>query len=235
MKFSLSAFVLTLALIAMLAFERVTGGGARAGEGTVPPSLSAEKAVGLPASAELFALVPRQREFAARRLNAKILVLPVRVNGHFDVEHATRITRLLNRARIGRACAIGQRPTIAIVDDQPGDVAALWSIARAVRESVRGHVDGADYVLFADYAFVRGTEERAYLRMVLCDARGEWVIVDRQDSRDAAERDRGARSAADCDAWVVQRLARYLVPPAADEGNAPGTCRVATARVLFHP
>ena len=83
-------------------------------------------------------------------------------------------------------------------------------MAREFRDYARKNPPEADYVLYADYVFNPQNWEQGYVHFVVCDRKGEWVIVDMQNSHQPDYEGIKPTSRADCDKLLVKRLAELL-------------------------
>ncbi len=54
-------------------------------------------------------------------------------------------------------------------------------MAREFRDYVHKNPPETDYVLYADYVFNPQTWEQGFVHFIVCDRKGEWVIVDMQN------------------------------------------------------
>ena len=86
----------------------------------------------------------------------------------------------------------------------------LWDLAREFRDYVRAHPPAADYALYADYVFNPQNAEQGFVHFVVCDRKGEWVIVDMQNSHQPDYQSIGIISRERCDQLLVKRLEGYL-------------------------
>ena len=114
---------------------------------------------------------------------------------------------------IKRACARLFKPTSRFSSKLPADpneLKTLWNLAREFRNFVRTHPPAADYALYADYVFNPQNAEQGLVHFVVCDRKGEWVIVDMQNSHHPDYQSIGIISRDRCDQLLVKRLAGYL-------------------------
>ena len=85
-----------------------------------------------------------------------------------------------------------------------------WKTFRELVDFARKNPPNADYVLYADYVFTPQNWEQGFLHFVVCDRKGEWVIVDMQNSHHPDYQSIGIISRDRCDQLLVKRLAGYL-------------------------
>ncbi len=86
----------------------------------------------------------------------------------------------------------------------------LWSLAREFRDYIRAHPPETEYALYAEYAFNPQHANQGFVHFIVCDRKGEWVIVDFQNSHHPDYQSIGITSRASCDKLLVKRLQRYL-------------------------
>jgi predicted nicotinamide N-methyase len=142
---------------------------------------------------------------------ATLLVYPARVDGNqTSVPSATNIAVLLNQAGICKAIAADQPVLLKASLADPNELKALWNLAREFRDQVRAHPPAADYALYADYVFNPQNAEQGFVHFVVCDRKGEWVIVDVQNSHQPDYQSVGIISRDRCDQLLVKRLEGYL-------------------------
>jgi hypothetical protein len=166
---------------------------------------------GLPPENERAALPDRRQAMKKSLPGATLLVYPARVGGNqTSVPSATNIVRLLNQAGLCQAVAADQPVLLKASLADPNELKALWGLASEFRDYVRAHPPAADYALYADYAFNPQNAEQGFVHFVVCDRRGEWVIVDLQNSHQADYQSIGIISRERCDQLLVKRLEGYL-------------------------
>jgi hypothetical protein len=143
--------------------------------------------------------------------NATLLVYPARIGGsEANVPSATNIVRLLNQAGLCQAIQAGQPVLLKTSLADPNELKALWNLAREFRNFVRTNPPATDYTLYADYVFNPKNTEQGFVHFVVCDRKGEWVIVDMQNSHHPDYQSLGIISCDRCDQLLVKRLAGYL-------------------------
>lgn len=170
---------------------------------------------GLGAPDERSALPARQNEFRTTHLKAVIAVFPVRIGPTLDTECAVNLARSLPRAGVCHAGGV-VRPVAFVAARSEADEKALWELAREFRDYVRKNPTGADYALYAEYALSPAGPECRAVHLVLCDARGEWVVVDRLNFLAPDLRDLRPANKTDADALVVRRLQSLLADASAN-------------------
>jgi hypothetical protein len=180
-------------------------------------------------------LSARLDEFRTAHRRSVLAVFPVRIGSSLDTECAVHLARTLPRAAICQSGGI-VRPVAFLASRPAANEKTLWELAREVRDYVRKHPTGADYTLYAEYVLSADQSEYQALYLVLCDARGEWVIVDRQDFRPPDERDLRPNSKDEANALVVRRLQAYLADAPYDSSRlAPAPAPQPVARAASQP
>ncbi|MGA3284470.1 MAG: hypothetical protein ABSD57_08435, partial [Verrucomicrobiota bacterium] len=166
---------------------------------------------GLPPENERAALPERQKAMKQALPGATLLVYPARIGGDkVSVPSATNVVRLLNQAGLCKAVPAEQTVLLKTSLADPNELKALWNLAREFRDFVRTNPPAADYALYADYVFNPQNSEQGFVHFVVCDHKGEWVIVDMQNSHHPDYQSIGVISRARCDKLLVQRLQGYL-------------------------
>jgi hypothetical protein len=166
---------------------------------------------GLPPENERAALPERQKAMKRALPGATLLVYPARIGGkEVSVPSATNVVRLLNQAGLCQAVQAEQPVLLKTSLADPNELKALWNLAREFRSFVRTNPPAADYALYADYDFNPQNSEQGLVHFVVCDRKGEWVIVDMQNSHHPDYQSIGIISRDRCDQLLVKRLAGCL-------------------------
>ena len=118
--------------------------------------------------------------------------------------------RLIRQAGLCDATEAGQTIVLKASLADPNELKALWGLAREFRVFLRSHPPEADYAIYADYAFNPQKPEQGFVHFVVCDRKGEWVIVDMQNSHHRDYQSIGITSRERCDKLLVKRLEGYL-------------------------
>src|SRR5208283_5456856 len=138
---------------------------------------------GLPPENERAALPERQKAMKQALPGTTLLVYPARVGGNaVDKDSAADLAKLINDAGLCKAAAAKQSVLLKASLADPNEMKALWNLAREFRDFVRTNPPAADYALYADYVFNSQNAEQGFVHFVVCDRKGEWVIVDMQNS-----------------------------------------------------
>jgi hypothetical protein len=166
---------------------------------------------GLPSENERAALPERQQAMKQALTGATLLVYPARIGGNkVSVASASNVVQLLNQAGLCKAIPAEQTILLKASQADPNELKALWDLAREFRDYVRAHPPAADYALYADYVFNPQNAEQGFVHFVVCDRKGEWVIVDLQNSHQPDYQSIGIISRERCDQLLVKRLEGYL-------------------------
>jgi hypothetical protein len=166
---------------------------------------------GLPPQDERSPLAERQKSMKQAMPKAGLLVLPARIGGkETDASSAADVAKLINREKLCQASPARQAVLLKPPQADPNEQKALWDLARDFRDHARKNPLEADYVLYADYVFNPQNWEQGYVHFVVCDRKGEWVIVDMQNSHHPDYQSIKPVSPTDCDKLLVKRLERYL-------------------------
>jgi len=163
---------------------------------------------GLPTNNERMALQKALLDARAKFAESKVAVYPVLIDGQADRKQAAHLAEVLTQGRLGKAEVAAAQPGIKI-QAVPNEQQRLWQMARAFREYLRQTPAGADYAVLADYAFA--PDGNAFtLHFVVCDGKGEWVVVDFQNSHQPDFQSMALKSGDDCDRLVAKRLDGFL-------------------------
>lgn len=170
-----------------------------------------EERSGIPTESERNAVIARAEAMRKAGPARTLLVLTPRVMGKAtQVDSAAALASQINEAKLCVATAALEVTEFHASQRDPNELKALWEFAREVREHVRQHPPETDYVLAADFVFTPMNWERGFVHFVVCDAHGEWVLVDLQNSHHKAYQSIRPVSQDDCDRLLVKRLAGEL-------------------------
>jgi hypothetical protein len=166
---------------------------------------------GLPPENERAALPERQQAMKQALPGATLLIYPARIGGNkTNIPSATNVVRLLNGAGLCKAVQADQTILLKASQADPNELKSLWDLAREFRDYVRANPPAADYALYADYVFNPQNAEQGLVHFVVCDRKGEWVIVDMQNSHQPDYQSIKPTSREGCDKLLVKRLEGYL-------------------------
>ena len=121
---------------------------------------------------------------------------------------AEHLAALLNEGKICTARVADKDPNFDIQGNS-NQMKVLWDMARAFRDYMKKN--RADtYVLYADY-LLSPRDGRAHgVHFAICDPRGDWVIVDLQNSHHDDFNSIDPKSVKDCNRLIARRLDSYL-------------------------
>ncbi len=166
-----------------------------------------EKRAGLPTDGERAEMQKALTTARGVLSKSTLAVFPVAMSGRPNAKQAAHLAKILTREKLARAKATPVQPAIEI-QDVPNEQQRLWQMARSIREWVRRNPSGAAYAILADYLFA--PDGRAWtVHFVICDRKGEWVIVDFQNGH-SPDFDPEMKSGDDCDRLVAKRLGQFL-------------------------
>jgi hypothetical protein len=166
---------------------------------------------GMPPEKERTPLPERQNEMKKAMPKATLVVFPARIGG--DTANATSaadLAKMITDAGLCKAVAAKQSVLLKATHADPNEMKALWDMAREFRDYAKKNPADADYVLYADYVFNPKNWEQGIVHFVVCDRKGEWVIVDMQNSHHPDYQSIKPTSEQDCDKLLVKRLTGYL-------------------------
>jgi hypothetical protein len=166
---------------------------------------------GTPPEEERTPLPERQKAMKELGQKATLVVFPARIGGNTeDAASASDLARMINDA--GLCKAEPAKPSLLLKASQadPNEMKKLWDLAREFRDYAKNNPPDADYVLYADYLFTPQNWEQGMVHLVVCDRKGEWVIVDMQNSHHPDYQSIKPTSKEGCNKLLVKRLEGYL-------------------------
>jgi hypothetical protein len=173
-------------------------------------ALMAERS-GLPSEQERAALSERQQVLKQALPGATLMVYPPRVGGStVSAASATDLARMLDQAGWIKAVPAGQPVLLKASQADPNELKGMWSLAREFRDYIRANPPTADYALYADYAFNPQNADQGFVHFVVCDRRGEWVVVELRNSHQADYQSIGVISRERCDQLLFKCLEERL-------------------------
>jgi hypothetical protein len=204
---------LTLAVLLIERLKPQFGLDAATAKAAKPGKMAAiaDERSGLPPADERSALPDLQQAMRKAMPGATLLVYPPRIDGATtSVSSGSNVVRSLNQAGSCKA-VLAQEPVLlkASLAD-PNELKALWGIATEFRDYVRAHPPAADYALYADYFFNSQHADQGFVHWVVCDRKGDWVVVDMQNSHNRDYQNIGIISRDRCDQLLLRRLEGYL-------------------------
>ena len=167
---------------------------------------------GLPPRSEREAMQARLNGLKKTFKTSTVAVFPVRVSGNSDAKAAAGLAELLAKEELARAEAVSIDPKLQIRGNS-NELRILWDTARAFQDFLRKNPPAADYALLADYGIGRWPDGKTGVggvHFVLCDRKGEWVLVSLQNSHHADFQRIDPHSPDDCNRLVVEALKNGL-------------------------
>ena len=166
---------------------------------------------GMPPESERTPLPERQKALKESRQKATLVVFPVRIGGNAVAEaSAADLAKMINDAGLCKAVVRSSPCCSRLLGPIRMRLKTLWDLAREFRDYSRRIRSDADYVLYADYVFNPQHWEQGFVHFVVCDRKGEWVIVDMQNSHHPDYRSIKPTSREGCDKLLLKRLEGYL-------------------------
>jgi hypothetical protein len=166
---------------------------------------------GLPPENERTPLPERQKEMKNAMPGATLLIFPVRVGGNaVSIPGATELAKMINGAGLCKAAPAAQSVLLKASQADPNEQKTLWDLAHEFRDYAKKNPVDADYILYADFVFTPEHWEQGFVHFIVCDRKGEWVIVDFQNSHHPDYQSIKPTSREGCDKLLVKRLEGYL-------------------------
>lgn len=142
---------------------------------------------------------------------ATLTVFPARIWGkEVDAACAAELAEMISRAGLCKAAPAKQSPLLKAPLNDPNEMNMLLGMAREFSEYVKQNPPDADYALYADFLFTPDHWERGMVHFVLCDRRGEWVLVDMQNSDHPDYQSVKPASKEGCEKLLLKRLESWL-------------------------
>ena len=201
--------------ICMLLVQRLSpqlGLNAETAKAAKPGKMAAimEERSGLPPEGERAALPERQKAMKESLKKATLVVFPVRLGSTVDAASAVDLVKMINDAGLLKTAPAKESPLLKAPQADPNEMKLLWDLAREFRDYVKKNPVDADYVFYADYAFNPDNWEQGFVHFVVCDRKGEWVIVELANSDHPDYREIKPASREGCNKLLFKRLEGYL-------------------------
>lgn len=166
------------------------------------------KRSGLPPEEEQAAMKERMETMRAKLGDARVVVCPILQLDGMNHEAAASLAKLLEA---DGTCGAEVVAAEVKVDFAPGpsQMRRAWDMARGFQAYVREHDFDADYVLCAEYLLDPERHQVHAVNIVMCDAHGDWVVVEMQNSHQEDFQAIAPRTVEDCNRLVAKRMARY--------------------------
>ncbi len=163
----------------------------------------AEKS-GSPTEAERAAIEERCTVLKKSLATATIQVYPAQANVEAGRQSAVDLAGQINAALPARVVPAASDLELQ-VPPNANQQRRLWDLARAFRRHLRANPPEADYALVAEYTFAPNQQVWT-VHTVICDGKGEWVLVDFQNNHHDDFNAVAPKTAPDCGRLVVRRL-----------------------------
>lgn len=190
-------------------FELADPSRADAREGKLAERWKRETAV--PTETEESALAERAKALRAALPKATISVFTPHAPKLANASGAELVRRIAE-AGVEHVSAVSGEPKVSVRSGMNQQM-VLWSFARSFGEWVKANPPATDYVLHTDYLMARTANDEVGVigvHLVLCDKRGELVLVDFQNSHQADFQAVQPKTREDCDRLVARRLVALL-------------------------
>jgi hypothetical protein len=165
------------------------------------------KKTGIPGDAERAGITQRQEAWKKAAPTARLVVFPVLLDDRTSSADATEVVTAIHAAGLTQAIAGAAQPKLE-VKGAMNEQKMLWDLAHAFQEYVRKNPPDEEYALYAHYGL--GNAGVGFVHVVVCDRRGDWVLVDFQNDHHKDFNQIAPKTAADCNRLVVKRLVGYL-------------------------
>jgi hypothetical protein len=150
---------------------------------------------------------------ALKDMNGKatLLVLGVRFAQAVNVTNATDLAKLISQTKLFKTVTPAKQPLLLDTKFAGSDQQQyLWALARELQARVKQSPPDADYVLYADYMFNREHWQQGGVHILVCDRKGEWVIVNLANSDHEDYQRIRPISPEGCDKLLIERLQNSL-------------------------
>jgi hypothetical protein len=170
---------------------------------------------GMPGQEEMKAIKERLADFRKQAGASSLAVYPSLVyrstadgiEKSSPAGSAEDIIADIDRSIIGSMTAETEAP-IFDIQLQSNELRSLWEFARAFRDYIRANPPEADYALRAHYLI--GPSGAGGVHTVMCDKKGNWVIVELQNDHHADFKAIRPGNVEDCGKLVARRFSGYL-------------------------
>jgi hypothetical protein len=164
---------------------------------------------GLPDQKERDAMEERLTHLKKIEGKANIMVFPLRIGKKVDPKGAEELVNFLNGQGLCSAKVAEKKPWFDIKRNS-NEQRTLWDMAQSFKDYVRKNKPSVDYCLYADYLMNPESGKVGAVHLAVCDRKGEWVIVDFQNSHHEDFQMISPKSLKDCNRLAAIRLKGYL-------------------------
>ena len=170
-----------------------------------------EERSGLPPQKERDLLPDRQKLMKQAKQKATLVIFSARVQGQqTDPDSAANLVEMINSSGLYNAMDARQCVLLKASQADPNEQKTLWDLAREFQDYTKKNPPATDYALYSDYVFNPQNWEQGFVHFVICDRKGEWVIVDFQNSHQPDYQSVKPTSREGCDNLLIKRLESYL-------------------------
>jgi hypothetical protein len=162
-----------------------------------------DQETGVPDKTEQAEMKKRLGIFKKTAAASTLVVYPVHAGDELNSDSATALVAMINKAGLAKATTAPHIEKLAVQPNM-NEQKVLWGMARAFREQMRKAAPDADYVLYAHYLMGKGGVGAVHF--AICDRRGEWVLVDFQNSHHPDFQSIKPATREECDRLVLKRL-----------------------------
>ena len=174
-----------------------------------------EERSGIPPESERAGIPQRQKTLRESKKTSTLMIFPALVGDAPDSTTSPELVKMITDAKLCKAVPASQA-LILKVSRNPNELKMLWDLAREFRAYVRNNPPAADYALYADYGLDARTRQVGFVHFIVCDRKGDWVIVALENSAHPDFQAIHPTSSTDCSALVVRRLGAFLKLSVAD-------------------
>ena len=156
-------------------------------------------------------LPDRQKLMKQAKQKATLVIFSTRVQGQqTDPDSAANLVEMINNSGLFNAMDARQCVLLKASQADPNEQKTLWDLAREFQDYTEKNSPTTDYALYADYVFNPQNWEQGFVHFIICDRKGELVIVDFQNSHQPDYQSVKPTSREGCDNLLVKRLESYL-------------------------
>ena len=169
------------------------------------------KRSGLPTDEEVAAIKEREARLHKQIAESSLAICPAFAGRKPAPETPTKLAALLADVGFASVKAVEKGPDLK-VPGSPNEQEVLWRTARKARAYYQEHAPECEYVLVADFGMGRSQEKVKVgaVHWILCDQKGDWVMVDFQNSHHSDFQEIDPDSVEDCLELVKVRLKKRL-------------------------
>ena len=169
------------------------------------------KKSGIPTDEEFAAIKDREAKLRKKLADSSLEICPAYAYRKPAPESQTKLAALLADVGFASVKAVDNGPDLK-VPGSPNEQEVLWRTAKKARAYFQEHAPTCEYVLVADFGIGRSEEKVKVgaVHWILCDQKGDWVMVDYQNSHHSDFQEIDPDSVEDCLELVKVRLKKRL-------------------------